>query len=378
MCKMLGYFTEMKDYRQSWKIRHLLKDIIVIIICATVSGAENISEIGLWSKCKEEWLKTILTLPHGIPSVDTLERFMRYMNPKEFKRSFLHWVRNVAKVTKGEIIPIDGKALRGSKENGSKAIYMVSAWARSNGIVLGQEKAEVKSNEIKAIPKLLKMLEIKGCIVTIDAMGCQKTIAGEIAKKEADYVLALKKNHKNLHTNVETFFENCGSFRDCHCQTFESAVYDSIIEEDKGHGRVETWYYYITNDLSQIESANEWVNLKSIGMTISQREIKGVITRQIRYHLCSIESDALKYAEAVRGHWSIENSLHWVLDVVFREDARRNRKDNSAENMAIIQHTALNLMKKDSSVKLSMKQMKKKLEWDHDYAMSLIFGDITP
>lgn len=378
MCKMLGYFTEMQDYRQSWKIRHLLKDIIVIIICATVSGAENISDIGLWAKCKEEWLKTILTLPHGIPSVDTLERFMRYMNPKEFKRSFLHWVRNVASVTKGEIVPIDGKALRGSKDCGNKAIYMVSAWARSNGIVLGQEKTEKKSNEIKAIPKLLKMLEIKGCIVTIDAMGCQKSIAAEIAKKEAEYVLALKKNHKNLHTNVEAFFEKCDRFKDCHCQTFDNMLYDSIIEEDKGHGREETWHYYITNDLSAIACANEWVNLKSIGMTISQREIKGVITRQIRYHLCSIEPDSLKYAEAVRGHWSIENSLHWVLDVVFHEDSRRNRKDNSGENMAIIQHTALNLMKKDPSVKLSMKQMKKKLEWDHDYAMSLIFGDIQP
>jgi predicted transposase YbfD/YdcC len=378
MCKLIEYFKEMQDYRQVWKIRHLLEDIIVIIICGVVSGAENISEIGLWSNCKEEWLKSILTLPHGIPSADTIERFVRYMNPKEFKRSFLHWVRNVARVTNGEIIPIDGKALRGSKDSGNKAIYMVSAWARTNGIVLGQEKVDSKSNEMKAIPELLKMLEIKGCIVTIDAMGCHKEIAEAVVKKEADYVLALKKNHKILYKRVETFFENCDRFKDCHCQSFEKGVYDSIIEEDKGHGRIETWHYYITNDLSQIESAKEWVNLKSIGMTISQREIKGVITRKIRYHLCSIEPDSIRYAEAVRGHWSIENSLHWVLDVVFREDAQRNRKDNSAENMAVIRHTALNLMKKDPSVKLSMKQMKKKLEWDHDYAMSLIFGDISP
>ena len=378
MCKMLEYYKEMQDYRQSWKIKHLLEDIIVIIICAVVSGAENISEIGLYGKCKEEWLKTILKLPHGIPSVDTIERFMRYMDPKEFKRSFLHWVRNVARVTNGEIIPIDGKALRGSKENGNKAIYMVSAWARTNGVVLAQEKVSEKSNEITAIPELLKVLEIKGCIVTIDAMGTQKEIAEAIAKKEADYVLALKKNHKTLYGNVKTFFENCVNFKDCHRQSLDNAVYDSVIEEDEGHGRIETWHYYITNDLSQIESAGEWVNLKSIGMTISQREIKGVKTRQIRYHLCSIEPDSVKYANAVRGHWAIENSLHWVLDVVFREDEQRNRKDNTAENMAIIRHTALNLMKKDPSIKLSMKQMRKMLEWNHDYAMALIFGDFLP
>jgi len=374
MCKMLEYFKEMKDYRQSWKIRHLLEDIIVIIICAVVSGAENIAEIGLYAKCKETWLKTILKLPNGIPSTDTIERFMRYMDSKEFKRSFLHWVRNVAKVTNGEIIPIDGKALRGSKDNGNKAINMVSAWAVNNGVVLAQEKVSEKSNEITAIPKLLKVLEIKGCIVTIDAMGTQKSIAEAISGKGADYVLSLKKNHELLYNDVETFYKNC-----CLADSsFENTVHDSLIETDTGHGRIETRYYYITNNLSQIKEAGEWAGLKSIGMTISEREIKGVKTTTVRYHLCSIEPDAVKYADAVRGHWAIENNLHWILDVVFREDEQRNRKDNSPENMAIIRHSVLNLMEKDPSVKLSKKQMKKKLEWDHDYAMSLLFGDIQP
>ena len=372
MCKMLDYFKEMKDYRQSWKIRHSLEDIIVIIICAVVSGAENIAEIGLYAKCKEEWLRRILKLAHGIPSVDTIERFVRYMNPKEFKRSFLHWVRNAARVSNGEIIPIDGKALRGSKGSGEKAIYMVSAWARKNGVVLAQEKVTKKSNEITAIPRLLRVLEIKGCIVTIDAMGCQTKIAKKIIKSKADYVLALKENHKLLYKNVETFF------KDCVMNSFENVARDCHIEKSKGHGRIETRGYCITNDLSRIEGKDEWVGLKSIGMTISEREIKGVKTTQIRYHLCSIEPNALKYADAVRGHWAIENSLHWVLDVVFNEDAQKNRKDNSTENMAVIRHTALNIMKNDPSIKLSMKQMRKKLEWDHDYAMSLIFGDIQP
>jgi len=374
MCKMLEYFKEMKDYRQSWKIRHLLEDIIVIIICAVVSGAENIAEIGLYAKCKETWLKTILKLPNGIPSTDTIERFMRYMDSKEFKRSFLHWVRNVAKVTNGEIIPIDGKALRGSKDNGNKAINMVSAWAVNNGVVLAQEKVSEKSNEITAIPKLLKVLEIEGCIVTIDAMGTQKSIAEAIAGKGADYVLSLKKNHELLYNDVEEFYKNC-----CLADSsINNIVHDSLIEKDTGHGRIETRYYYITNNLSQIKETGEWAGLKSIGMTISEREIKGVETTTVRYHLCTIEPDAVKYADAVRGHWAIENNLHWILDVVFREDEQRNRKDNSPENMAIIRHSVLNLMEKDPSVKLSKKQMKKKLEWDHDYAMSLLFGDIQP
>ena len=373
MCKMLGYFTEMEDYREAHKVKHPLADIIVIIICAVVSGAENIAEIGLYAECKEAWLRTILRLPNGIPSVDTFERFMRYMSAKEFKRSFLHWIRNVARVTNGEIVPIDGKATRGSKDGKNKAIYMVSAWARNNGVVLGQEKVKGKSNEITAIPELLKVLEIKGCIVTIDAMGCQKDIAGQIIGKEADYVLALKGNHEKLFGEVEYFFN------DCIASGFEGVNFSEHYEEECAHGRIETRTYYITDDISHLTAKDEWKGLKSIGVTISTREIKGKKTEQKRYHLCSIEPNAIKYAEAVRGHWAIENSLHWVLDVVFNEDSQRNRKDNSPENMAVIRHTVLNLMKNDPVIKakkLSLKRMKKMLEWDHDYAMSLLFGDI--
>jgi len=364
MSKLLDYFKEMEDYRQTWKIKHKLIDIIVIIICAVVSGAENIAEIGLYATCKEGWLRTILELPHGIPSTDTFERFMRHMDPKEFKKSFLHWVRNVARVTKGEIIPIDGKALRGSKDGENKAIYMVSAWARTNGIVLAQEKVSKKSNEITAIPKLLEVLEITGCIVTIDAMGCQKDIAKKIIGKGADYALAVKRNQKNLFEDVQLFLEDCIE------NAFKDVTFDKHYEIDKEHGRIETRTYYISNDIAWLPAKDDWKGVRSIGVTISTREIGGIITEQRRYHLCSIEANALLYADAVRGHWTIENSLHWVL----HEDAARNRKDNSAENMAIIRHLVLNIMKNDTSIKLSLKQMKKKLEWDHDYAMSLIFG----
>jgi predicted transposase YbfD/YdcC len=369
---MLEYFKEMTDYRENYKIKHRQRDIIEIIICAVESVGETITEIRLNAECKEIWLGSILKLPNGLPSADTFERFVRYMNPKEFKKAFLHCVRNVARVTNGEIIPIDGKCLRGSKDGENKAIYMVSAWARSNGVVLAQEKVSGKSNEIKAIPELLKVLEIKGCIVTIDAMGCQKGIANNIISKEADYVLALKGNHKNLLGEVKRYLDNCVENR------FAGVKHDVLYEEDTGHGRHENREYYITDNISHLTSREEWKGLRSIGVTISEREVKGVVTKTRRYHICSIEPDAIKYADSVRGHWAIENSLHWVLDVIFHEDAQRNRKDNSAENMAIIRHTALNLMKNDPSVKLSLKQMKKKLEWDHDYAMALVFGDIQP
>lgn len=372
MCKMLDYFKEMEDYRQAWKIKHKLLDIIVIIICAVVSGAENIADIRLYAECKEDWLRTILELPNGIPSADTLERFMRQMDPKAFKQSFLHWVRDVAKVTDGEVIPIDGKALRGSRDGEKGAIYMVSAWARTNGIVLAQEKVADKSNEITAIPELLKVLEIKGCIVTIDAMGCQKSIAEKIIENGADYVLALKGNQPNLHEDVRLFLDDCLS------DSFKAVSFDKHYEWDKGHGRIETRKYYITDDIAWLPAKSDWKNLRSIGVTVSTREIGGTKTEQRRYHLCSIEPDAAKYANAVRGHWAIENSLHWVLDVVMHEDSARNRKDNSAENMAIVRHLALNMMKNDPSIKLSLKQMKKKLEWDHDYAISLLFGNIAP
>jgi len=293
------------------------------------------------------------------------------MDPKEFKKSFLRWVRSVARLTNGEIVPIDGKALRGSKDGENKAIYMVSAWARTNGVVLAQEKVSDKSNEITAIPELLKVLEIKGCIVTIDAMGCQKDIAEGIKGKGAEYVLALKGNQKNLFEDVQMFLDDCivGSFKD--------VSFDKHYESAKDHGRIETRTYYITDYISWLAEKDKWKGLRSIGVTISTREINGVKTEQRRYHIGSIEPNAVKYAEAVRGHWAIENNLHWVLDVVMNEDDARNRKDNSAENMAIIRHTALNLMKNDTSVKLSLRQMKKKLQWDHDYAMSLVFGQIV-
>lgn len=368
---VLRHFHTLTDFRQEKKIQHKLVDIITIIICAVASGAETYSEIALYSQCKADWLKSILELPNGIPSHDTFERVMRWLNPEEFRKCFLNWVRGVAKITKGEIVAIDGKALRGSRDGEKSAIYMVSAWANANGIVLGQMKVNEKTNEIKAIPSLLKILAIKGCIVTIDAIGCQKNIAEEIINKEADYVLSLKENHPLLHQEVVQYFETCKE------DGFKDVAFSYHEEFDKGHGRIEKRRYWITEDIEWLAVRKDWKGLKSIGMVECSREINGVRTVDVRYHLCSICPNAKEYAKAVRGHWGIENSLHYVLDVVFKEDGSRIRKGYAPENIALVRHVIYNLLKNDKETKLSMKKKKLKAEWSHDYAMSLVFGDIS-
>lgn len=368
---VLRHFYALKDFRQKKKVKHKLIDIIVIIVCAVASGAETFSDIALYAECKAEWLKSILELPNGIPSHDTIERIMRWLDPEEFRKCFLNWVRGVAKLTNGEIVAIDGKALRGSKDGEKGPIYIVSAWARANGIVLGQMKVNEKTNEIKAIPELLKLLTVKGCIVTIDALGCQKDIAKEIISKEADYVLSLKENHPLLHQEIEQFFMDYrkDGFKDIACDYHE--------EYSKGHGRIEKRKYWITEEIEWLTVKEEWQGLKSIGMTECTKEIDGVKTKEVRYHLCSIPQDARQYATAARGHWGIENSLHWVLDVVFREDSSRIRKDCGPENMALVRHVFYNLLKNDKETKLSMRKKKLKAEWSHDYAMSLVFGNLS-
>lgn len=368
---VLRHFHTLKDFRQEKKVKHKLIDIVTIIVCAVASGAETFSDIALYADCMEEWLKSILELPNGVPSHDTIERIMRWLDPAEFRKCFLSWVRGVAKLTNGEVVAIDGKALRGSKDGEKGPVYMVSAWARANGIVLGQMKVNEKTNEIKAIPELLKILAIKGCIVTIDALGCQKDIAKGIIEKEANYVLSLKGNHPLLHEEIEHFFA------DSRKDGFKDVAYDYHEEYSKGHGRIERRRYWTTEKIDWMTVKEEWKGLKSIGMTECVREINGVKTTDVRYHLCSIPQNAKQYAAAVRGHWGIENSLHWVLDVVFMEDGSRIRKDYAPENMALVRHIFYNLLKNDKATKLSMRQKKLKAEWSHDYAMSLVFGNLS-
>jgi len=320
---------------------------------------------------KIDILKRFLKLEKGIPSQDTFERAFRYIKPKQFEKCFLKLIKDIAKIKK-QIIPIDGKALRGANDFGESPIYVVSAWAKESGIVLANKKVKNKSNEITAIPEILEMLEIldiEGCIITIDAMGCQKKIVKEIVEKKADYVISLKGNQGATKEEVEDFYKGCLELG------FGDIKYDYYETIEKSHGRIERRKYYITEYLDYIHLRDKWVNLKSIGMVHSIVERNGKRTEEKRYHIASIEADAKQYAEAVRGHWSIENSFNWVMDVVFKEDKSRIRKDNSAENMAVIRRIAMNIVKTSNKLTGSIRGRLKQLSWDTELAVSILFDD---
>lgn len=363
---IVKYFKDIKDYRQIGKIDYPLTEILVISVLAVLCGAEGYADIYQFAKMKLELLKKFLKLENGVPSQDTFERIFRYIKPKQFEKCFLKLVKDVSKINK-EIIPIDGKALRGANDIGESPIYVVSAWAKESGIVLANKKVKDKSNEITAIPEILEMIDIEGCIVTIDAMGCQSKIVKEIVKNNADYVISLKGNQGATKEEVEDFFKGCIELG------FGEIKYDYYETLEKSHGRIERRKYYVTEELEYIQTRNKWSNLKSIGLVHSIVEKDGKQTEEKRYHITSIKADAKQYANAVRGHWSIENSFNWVMDVVFKEDKSRIRKDNSAENMAIIRRMAMNIVKTSDKLSGSIKSKIKQLSWDTELALSLIF-----
>lgn len=366
---IIKYFENVKEYRQIGKIDYPLIEILVISVLAILCGAEGYSDIFQFGKMKIDILKRFLKLENGIPSQDTFERVFRYIKPKQFEKSFFNLVKDLAKIKK-EIIPIDGKALRGANDIGESPIYIVSAWAKESGIVIANKKVRDKSNEITAIPEILKMIDVEDCIITIDAMGCQTKIVKEIVKNKADYVISLKGNQGATKEEVEDFFKGCIELG------FGDIKYDYYETLEKSHGRIERRKYYVTEDLEYIETKQKWTNLRSIGMTHSIVEKNGKITEEKRYHIASIEADAKEYAAAVRGHWSIENNLNWIMDVVFKEDKSRVRKDNSAENMAIIRRIAMNIIKTSGKLNGSMKSKIKQLSWDTELAVSLVFQDL--
>lgn len=361
------HFSNLSDPRRDNK-RHKLVDIITIAICGVICNADSFEHIAEFGRAKYEWLKGLLELPHGIPSADTFERVFSRIDPEEFKSCFMEWIRAISRMTKGDVIAVDGKTLRRShdKSNGKSAIHMVSAWACANGLVMGQVKTREKSNEITAIPQLLKMLEIEGCIVTIDAMGCQKHIAETIIDKNADYVFSLKGNQSNLHDDVRLFFEIQKE------NNFKDELFDYYESVDADHGKIEIRKYWTTSDISWLQGKENWKNLETICMVERERQFEDKTERETSYYMGSIENNAENFAKAVRSHWAIENSLHWVLDVSFREDESRIRKGNAPENFAVLRHIALNMIKKETSLKKSIKSRRLRAGWDNDYLLKVL------
>jgi predicted transposase YbfD/YdcC len=341
----------------------------VLAVCGVLCGADSWIQIEAFGRAKEEWLRKFLELPHGIPSHDTFGRVFCLLRPEEFRQCFLNWIQAVAEITQGNVIAIDGKTLRRSydRQDGREAIHMVSAWSSQNHLVLGQIKTDEKSNEITAIPKLLKMLDVRGCIVTLDAMGTQKEIAKKIIAGGGDYVLGLKGNHETLHEEVKLFLDDALK-QDF--QEVESTYYETV---DKGHGRLEVRRYWLVRDVDWLEDKDLWKGLNSLGLVEAQRTLNGKTSTERRYYLSSLQGSAQEFAEAVRGHWGIENSLHWVLDVVFREDESRVRKGYASENLAMLRHMALNLLKQNKTSKNSIKGKRLTAGWNNDFLAEVLF-----
>jgi len=364
------HFGELEDPRGDNKWHRLL-DIVVIAICAAICGADGWTDVELFGRAKHDWLKGFLELPHGIPSHDTFGRVFALVDAEEFEACFRAWIQAVEKLTDGQIVAIDGKTLRRSHDRavGKEALHMLSAWASENGVVIGQMQVNAETNEITAIPQLLDMLELNGCIVTIDAIGCQTDIVAQIVDQQADYVLTVKKNQGRLHQAIQDLFDNAEELKWIACDHHETI--------DKGHGRIEIRQCWCTSDreyLDYIASISDWQDLQSIAMIQSERYIGADRSVKRRYFISSLESNAQLVPHAVRTHWEIENKVHWVLDFTFREDACRVRKDNAPQNLAALRRIALNLLRGEQTAKCSIRAKRLKAGWDNDYLSKVLMG----
>jgi predicted transposase YbfD/YdcC len=345
---------------------HSLKDILALTICAVLSGCNDWEEIELYGISKEHWLKTFLALPHGIPSHDTINRVFSALDTKDLQDCFIEWVQSIAGISNGKVISIDGKRLCNAGTDGKKSIiHMVSAWSNANNMVMGQVKTEDKSNEITAIPALLDLLVLEGSIITIDAMGCQTAIASKIVDKEADYVLAVKDNQAHLLDDI----------KDAFAQTFETHCDTSI---ETAHGRIEKRTCKVITDMDWISKAGNWEKLQSIISIETKRTDKksGEIQLEKRFYISSLSTTPKHFNEIIRGHWGIENKLHWCLDVVFKEDYSTKQAGNAAENFSLITKIALNLLKNENSKKRSLKNKRLLCGWDEAFLANLLFKQI--
>lgn len=367
---LFEHLSRIEDPRIERTKRHKLIDILVIAVLATICAAESYPDIEEFGIDKEEWLRTFLELPNGIPSHDTFRRVFILIKMSEFQELFFSWMKGITELSSGEIVAIDGKQLKGSKRREqaiNEGLRMVSAWASQNRVVLGQVKTQEKSNEIRAIPELLRLLSLSGCIVTIDAMGCQKEIVKQIVSQEADYLISLKGNQGNLHKDVADYFTWAEKIK------FREIEFDYFETVEKGHGRIETRRCFVTEDIDWLENKEDWAGLKSIVMVESIREVIGKSTsRERRFFISSLSANAKESLRCVRGHWEIENQLHWVLDVAFHEDDCQIKVENGAANMAILRHIALNLLNKEKSCKRSIKGKMLKAGRNQDYLLKVL------
>lgn len=364
------FFSQMEDPRLNRKKRHSLHDIIAITICAVIAGAEGWTDVARFGKAKEAWLRTFLKLPNGIPSHDTFGRFFSLLDPVAFQRCFIEWVQSIHQSVQG-VVAIDGKTARRShdRSKGKQAIHIVGAWATENGIALGQTKVDDKSNEITAIPELVKALDLKGCLVTIDAMGCQKEIAKTIVEAGADYLLAVKGNQETLAEDVEQEFKAAlaDNFAHMDCQYSES--------HEKGHGRIEKRQYWYTHDIGGLGTLERWPTLAGMAMCRASRTVNGETSVEDRYYITSsAEPGISKIAHGIRAHWRVENSLHWVLDIAFNEDQCRIRIGHAAENLATIRRLAINAIKANTSRTGGIKAKRLQAAWDMDCLIEILMA----
>lgn len=371
---LVSSLSQLDDHRrQNGNIRHEFMDILIIALCGMLSGADDWTAIEAFGNEKVDWFKRFLSLPNGIPSHDTFGRVFSQLDPEAFMACFLHWVNSLNLSLDHEVIAIDGKTLRRShdQKNSQSAIHMVSAWASHHGLILGQRSVDAKSNEITAIPQLLDALAIDNCLVTIDAMGCQTAIATAVLAKNADYLLAVKGNQSTLKSGIEAML--CGR----QPKAYKRPAIDFFQCESISRDRHEVRRCWTTQSLRQIAHADKWPSLNTIAMVETERTIKGETVIERRYYISSQSLSAQSCCESVRAHWSIENSLHWVLDVAFREDDCRIRRGNGAENMSRLRHFALNLLKQDKTTRLGMKNKRLKAAWSTDYLAQLIGIDMA-
>ena len=365
------HFAELPDPRQRQNREHKFIDILVITICAAICGADDWVAVEQFGCAKQAWFESFLELPSGIPTHDTFWRLFRHLDAEQFQACFIEWIASVQELTAGEVIAVDGKQLRRSHDApaGKAAIHMVSAWATTNGLVLGQRKVDEKSNEITAIPDLLEKLEISGCVVTIDAMGCQTKIAKTIIDKQADYLLALKENHGLLYEDVALLFDDLAQ------SGFTAYLYEHDKTVDQGHGRVEVrqaWTIAAPDLIANLRTAHKWPQLATLVKVQSERYLEDKHSCETRYYISSLTTTAAAILDMTRIHWAIENSLHWVLDIAFREDECRLRKDNGAQNFAVLRHIALSLLEQDDTLKVGVKNKRLRAGWDQHYLLAVL------